>query len=700
MAGPGPARWPAALAASGFVVVAVLVLFLAASPLTTNDLWWHLAHGRAFLAHGLFAEHDPCLATASGGAIPHQWLFAVAARGVEQVAGLHGLRVLHALAVAGITWLAFAAFRREAGGRVAPAALAACAFLVLSWYRLIQLRPELFSIAAVLLLERLLFAPALPSWRRVAGSVALVAVWANVHAAFAVGPLLIAVALCGAAARAAALRLTGLDGASVELRRTGRLGAALVLGLVAALANPRGVQQHLAFLSATSEGAIWDIVDEWASFDPFAHTNMAPAVSELAWLASDALLALFLVAALLLGLRFLRAPDRARLEACDPVRLALGLASIVALLVSIRFVWLAVFPLLFLLAAARRLPATTGFEAACAAASVGLAVAFPLVGGFATAASHFPQQPGAWLADGYTGRRFFGEGVRFLKETGVQGTLFHTYGAGGFLCHQLAPQLRTFVDGSMNFPEDVAADYRNVSEHRGSRPGETAADVLERRGVDFFFGVGVPMGAPRPGATEVYTTVALESDPRWLLVSRSLRHAVYLRANARNRENLARIAEWYAAQRVPFDPARGLDPDAVIAASPEWAQAWGLLPEAWPELVAAERLPAQRLGALEQIGLVYALAGAYESQLANDRLAVAARPLAEAPRRRLVYALLHLGRADEALAEARALRALDRGDPRAAVFEGAARRLAADPGARSAVLAVLPLLSSRHPLRQ
>ena len=44
-----------------------------------------------------------------------------------------------------------------------------------------------------------------------------------------------------------------------------------------------------------------------------------------------------------------REPDRARLEACDPVRLALGLASIVALLVSIRFAWLAFFPLLFLL---------------------------------------------------------------------------------------------------------------------------------------------------------------------------------------------------------------------------------------------------------------------------------------------------------------------------------------------------------------
>ena len=52
-----------------------------------------------------------------------------------------------------------------------------------------------------MLLQRWLFAPALPSRGQVALSVGLVLVWANVHAAFMVGPLLIAAALAGVGVR-------------------------------------------------------------------------------------------------------------------------------------------------------------------------------------------------------------------------------------------------------------------------------------------------------------------------------------------------------------------------------------------------------------------------------------------------------------------------------------------------------------------
>ena len=269
----GPARVAAraanAGALAGLAVLVAAVLFLAAGPLTTNDLWWHLAHGRAYSEHGPWPATDPCLATAERGPIPHQWLFALAAHGIERVAGLHALRVTHALALVAIVGLAWSVFRREAG-RVAPACLATAVFLVLGWYRLVQLRPELFTIAAVLLLHRWLFAPPLPSWGAVGAAVALIAVWANVHAAFAVGPLLIAAALAGVAVRALAaarLRIGDLD---LERRRAGRLATALGLGLLAALANPRGAAQHLAFATASAGNALWGVVDEWAPFDPFA----------------------------------------------------------------------------------------------------------------------------------------------------------------------------------------------------------------------------------------------------------------------------------------------------------------------------------------------------------------------------------------------------------------------------------------------
>lgn len=233
------ARGTTAVAVAGFAVLGGCILYLVGGPLLDNDLWWHLAHGRAYLEAGPWLDTDPCLGTAERGPIPHQWGFAVAARIVELLAGLQGLRVVHALAALGITGLAFRELRRDVGPG-APALCATAVFLVLSWYRLVQLRPELMTLAGVLLLHRLLFVPALPSRRQILLATGVVVLWANVHAAFLVGPLLTAAALAGVAARYAAARVAGVGDASAEARRAGHLAAALGLSLVAALLNPRG----------------------------------------------------------------------------------------------------------------------------------------------------------------------------------------------------------------------------------------------------------------------------------------------------------------------------------------------------------------------------------------------------------------------------------------------------------------------------
>jgi Flp pilus assembly protein TadD len=108
----------------------------------------------------------------------------------------------------------------------------------------------------------------------------------------------------------------------------------------------------------------------------------------------------------------------------------------------------------------------------------------------------------------------------------------------------------------------------------------------------------------------------------------------------------------------------------------------------------AETPGPRRVAALETLGLAWALVGAYPEQVANDREAVALRPRAPAPRRRLVYGLLRLGRDEEARREAQTLVALDPDDPRSRVFAQAAERPA------PAAIDALPLLVSRNPLRQ
>jgi tetratricopeptide (TPR) repeat protein len=243
---------------------------------------------------------------------------------------------------------------------------------------------------------------------------------------------------------------------------------------------------------------------------------------------------------------------------------------------------------------------------------------------------------------------------------------------GGFLGYWLSPGLRTFVDGRYPAAE-ILREYFRINRQREVRPGESSLEALDRRRVDFFFGVGFPVAGQR-----VYTTALLERARGWRLVHRTLDHAIYLRANARNRENLRRIAAYYQREGVPFDPESGLDPMAVIRSRPEWAAARRMLPRRYAESLAERENPDPdlRFRSLDYLAWVYAFLGSYADQIELDRQAVALRPEAKAAHRRLVHGLLRLGRSAEAVDAARELLRLDPRDPRSAVFERVALELA------------------------
>lgn len=536
--------WPTWVAGASLAVLLGWVLLVAGRPLATNDLWWHLALGRAYVAQGPWLAADPLLHTAR--ATPPQpvaWLFDLALHGTLRATGHHGLRGLHLLLAAAIAALALSLFRRE---RAPPAAtaLATGAFLVLAWPRVFQLRPDLVSILATLALYRLLLEPREPpSWRRVTGAAALLLLWANAHSLFMLGPCLLLAGLLGCLLRGVLAHT-----AAEELARARRLAAALALGLVAALANPLGLRQHLAFWVSAGEGAIFAVGDDWTPFHPLAWDRYGFTVGLLEWLVADAVLILF-VGALVAGLvRFLRNRGPATLDRIDPVRFALGLAALVAAGSSVRFLWLAFFPLLAVLHAGRATLAAHPAAAracawSCAVGCATLAIALPFSSGFATVRASLPEGVAAYLATPYDADKYSDEGVRFLEESGVEGRLFNSYAMGGYLGYRLAPRLRTFLDGRMNVADDVFRDYASVNQRRGSLPGETFLDVLDRRRIDVFFGVG---GPPT-------TAGHLTGAPGWRLVARGRRYAIYLRETPRNAENLRRIAAWYARREAERD---------------------------------------------------------------------------------------------------------------------------------------------------
>ena len=675
---------PTLVAACSLAFMLGLMLYICGGSLRSPDLWWHLKMGEVYATQGPWPANEPLLHTAHEDApIQHEWLFGVSLHAIDRTFGFPGLRVVYILAVTAILWLVHSIFRRESACWL-DAGLATCVFLVLSWWRLQQMRPDLVSIPATFLVYRLLLEERTPpSWGRVGAFAALMLVWANMHSLFAIGLILPATALVGLALRAAMQRWSQSRGGSAEAASHSeaalarRLAIALALALLVTLLNPRGYHQHLTFFTSSSESAIWAISDEWKHFNPFVWKGYGNAVSLLSWCAANAVGGCFLLAELLSLLRFLRRPSAESQQASDPVLLVLGLASLVATLISVRFLWMLGLALLPLLRVRRLHPLSPPLGEVpvawlLAGLSVLLAFGFPRVPGVQVRLEELPSSVRGYLLTHYDDRRFYRRAVDFLTETQVEGNLFNVYPMGGFLEYWLAPRVRTFIDGrTEHYPAEVLREYFMVTSMRGPAPGESFLDILERRRVDIFVGVGVPP----PQSGNRYTSAHLEHAPGWILVSRSMRHGIYLRRNERNRENLRRISAYYEKEGVPFDPAHGLDVSNVIRARPNWASAHGMVPEDYAERLAECESPdpSVRFRALQTLGLAYALVGAYSDQIEIDREAKALAPPAKQPRRQLVYGLLRLDRPEEALAEARQLYAIDPHDPYSGLFLKVAR---------------------------
>jgi tetratricopeptide (TPR) repeat protein len=461
-----------------------------------------------------------------------------------------------------------------------------------------------------------------------------------------------------------------------------RLGTAFALGVVLTALNPRGFAQHLTFFTSSQEAAIWYIRDEWLAFDPFRWGHYPPAsVSFTAWIFTDALLAAFFAVALVIGARFWRRPTASDREALEPVRFGIGLAGVVALLVSIRFLWMGIFPMLVLLRALRleraRSPRVgVGFDRGLMAGTLLLVGLFSGVTGF----RHDSAAPGFYLSRPYSVPDYYAAAVHFLHETGVEGKLFNEYGLGGYLGYWLSPKLRTFIDSrTEHYAPDVLYDCLAIYEQRGRLPKESIADVLERREVDLFIGTGLPLAHRVSKKAKRYTTSHLEHATGWLLVSRSANQAIYLRKNERNRDNLELISDYYERQGVPFDSAIGLDPGQVIAERPDWAIAHQMIPfeyELWLN-ESEDPDPEVRFRAIDRLAAVLGLVGAYETAADFELEALALWPGSEAVRRRLAYDLLRLDRFDEAREQGRLLVELHRDSQRAVLFAAAADRYSA-----------------------
>ncbi len=227
-----------------------------AAPVGDPDLWWHLSAAQRIAAE--FPVRADWLSWTLGGApwINFEWLSGYLFLGVYNAAGLAGLWALKILLLGLVVdgarraALSFGLGEKESA---AAAALSALALLPRS-----DIRIELFSLLFFVRLWLWLLSKTKEekklSARETAGFFVFFVLWANLHAGFAYGLLLIGLYLAEALAAASARR------------------AALACGLAAAFlgtfANPYGAQVYGVILSHAVDGAhLASAIAEWAPLD-------------------------------------------------------------------------------------------------------------------------------------------------------------------------------------------------------------------------------------------------------------------------------------------------------------------------------------------------------------------------------------------------------------------------------------------------
>lgn len=230
-----------------FLAIALPVLAALLAPMSTVDLTYQLRAGAEILATGAIPARDTWTFTIAGTPwFDQQWGAQLILRMVEQVGGWTGLVLLRAGLTATIVGSVFFIARRRGLDARTAALLTLAAFVVAA--PAMALRPQLFGLAlfAVLLVvievrhsrpRALWLAPV------------IVAIWANVHGSFFIGPLSIGLVwLADVADRSDAAR---------------RSLAVAAISVVAACITPFGpaVWAYAAGLSA--DPGVTSLITEW-----------------------------------------------------------------------------------------------------------------------------------------------------------------------------------------------------------------------------------------------------------------------------------------------------------------------------------------------------------------------------------------------------------------------------------------------------
>jgi hypothetical protein len=230
-----------------FLAIALPVLAAILAPMSTVDLTYHLRAGAEILMSGAIPAHDTWTFTVAGTPwFDQQWGAQIILRLVEQLGGWTGLVLLRAGLTATIVGSVFFIARRRGRDARTAALLTLAAFVVAA--PAMALRPQLLGLA---LFAILLVVIAVRNERpRVLWlAPVIVAIWANVHGSFFIGPLSLGLAW-----------LIDVGERSDTARRT---LAVTALSAVAACVTPFGPAVWTYAAGLSSNPGVTSLITEW-----------------------------------------------------------------------------------------------------------------------------------------------------------------------------------------------------------------------------------------------------------------------------------------------------------------------------------------------------------------------------------------------------------------------------------------------------
>ncbi len=522
---------------AALLAIPLLAACFCLTELAEVDFHWHLLTGERILTgQGIPRVDDLTFTSAGRPWIDLQWLFELLLAATNRYFHTSGLDLLKIALISGGFGMAIrAALKRSAAIVVAAVGLLA----VVASQERFALRPEA---ASFLLLGTLL--NLLESRRsrpcRLLAIPFLMALWANLHALYAVGLGVLALVLVGDLIESSypSVAGSGLDDGAAPRPRW--LGAVLALSIPATLLTPYGFASWILPLRLLFErlgtGNLYgrNIAEFQAPFGGYGTTTA---------IAAFGILALLFVVVSLFSLRRQRPGDL----------LLLGSFLILALLArrNIPLFGLIALPSgsAVIIAAARRTGRASpsprrAFETRWARlepTAFAVIVALVIILGVEVVTNRFYARDASqrYFGRGAAPGFYLENGAQLLRERGLQGEVLNDLTMGGYLAWRWYPDRRVFIDGRLEVHEpDLFAAYLRLQ-----RDPAFFEDVARRDHIE------AVLWSHRDSSGAAALLRHLSEGRGWHLAFADLAGALFVRDGARTRSGEA----WVPVE--PDDPA-------------------------------------------------------------------------------------------------------------------------------------------------